>query len=366
MFIFNEVIKLKGRSFIVIAVEIIMILVLSAYSNSTVKSNISVKPSQSSGQIYLYGEAHGVDKILDKEFELWYEYYHKQNMRHLFVELSYYSAEFLNICMRSDSNDILDKLYSDWAGTACYKPKVKEFYEKIKSKCPETIFHGTDIGHQYDTTGERFLKYLQSNNLEDSEQHLLTKKAIEQGRYFYGHHDDVYRENKMVENFKREFDKLSGESIMGIYGAAHTGLEAMDYSNSVPCMANQLKKLYCDSIHSEDLLIWSKYIEPYRVDTIRVGGKDYKASYFGKQDLKGFKDYAFREYWRLENSYKDFKDRPKTQDLLPYDQYPMLIEIGQVFVIDYTKTDGSVIRSYYRSDGDVWNNIPETEEFTVK
>ena len=34
----------------------------------------------------------------------------------------------------------------------------------------------------------------------------------------------------MVENFTREFDKLSGESIMGIYGAAHTGLEAMDYT----------------------------------------------------------------------------------------------------------------------------------------
>jgi hypothetical protein len=236
----------------------------------------------------------------------------------------------------------------------------------LKSQCPETIFHGTDVGHQYNTTGERFLKYLQSNKLEDSEKYLLTKEVIEQGKYYYGHSDDVYRENMMVKNFTREFDKLSGESIMGIYGAAHTGLEAMDYSNSVPCMANQLKKLYGDNIHSEDLSSLAKDIEPYRVDIIQLGGKDYKALYFGKQDLAGFKDYAYREFWRLENAYDDFKDRPKTQDVLPYSNYPMLIKTGQVFVIDYAKTDGSVIRKYYRSDGYVWNNWPSTEEFTVE
>lgn len=356
---------MKSRS--VFTVVMIMILMLSACSNSTTQSDISAQPSQSSGQIYLYGEVHGVDKILDKEFELWYEYYHNQDMRHLFVELSYYTAEFLNIWMQSDNNDILDEIYSDWAGTACYNSNVKEFYEKIKSQCPETIFHGTDVGHQYNTTGKRFLKYLQSNNKEDSEQYLLTKDAIEQGKYFYREHDGVYRENMMVENFIREFDKLSDESIMGIYGAAHTGLEAMDNAtNSIPCMANQLKERYDDTICSEDLSSLAKEIEPYRVDIIQVDGKDYEALYFGKQDLAGFKDYAYREFWRLENAYDDFVDRVKTKDVLPYNNYPMLIEAGQVFVIDYTKTDGSVIRKYYRSDGHVWNNMPSTEEFTVE
>lgn len=357
---------MKSRS--VFAMMMIMILMLSACSNSATQRDrdISAPPSQSSGQVYLYGEAHGVEKILDKEFELWYEYYHNQSMRHLFVELPYYTAEFLNIWMQSDNNDILDAIYSDWAGIASYNPNVKEFYEKIKSQCPETIFHGTDVGHQYDTTGERFLECLQSNNLEDTEQYLLTKQVMEQGKYYYGHSDDVYRENMMVENFTREFDKLSGESIMGIYGAAHTGLEAMDYTNSVPCMANQLKESYGDTIRSEDLSSWAKDIEPYRVDTIQVGGKDYEALYFGKQDLTGFKDYAYREFWRLENAYDDFVDRPKTQDVLPYNNYPMLIETGQIFVIDYTKTDGSIIRKYYCSDGHVWNNKPSTEEFTVE
>jgi hypothetical protein len=357
---------MKNRSIFAFAMMMIMMLMLSACSNSAAQSTISAPPSQTYGQVYLYGEAHGVDKILNKEFELWGKYYHNQNMRHLFVELPYYTAEFLNIWMQSDSNDILDAIYSDWAGTASHNPNVKEFYEKIKSQCPETIFHGTDVGHQYDTTGKRFLDYLQSNNLENSEQYLLTKKVIEQGKYYYGHSDDVYREKKMVENFINEFDKLSGESIMGIYGAAHTGLEAMNYTNSVPCMANQLKKRYGDTIRSEDLSSLAKEIEPYRVDKIQLGGKDYEALYFGKQDLAGFKDYSYREFWRLENAYDDFVDRPKTKEILPYNNYPMLIETGQIFVIDYTKTDGSVIRTYYRSDGRIWNNKPSTEEFKLE
>ena len=357
---------MKSKSIFLVVFGMTILLVLSACSNSTMKSDIPVSPLQPSGQIYLYGEAHGVEKILDEEFELWYDYYHNKGMRHLFVELPYYTAEFLNIWMQAEDNGILDTIYSDWIGTASYNPKVKEFYEKIKSQCPETIFHGTDVGHQYDTTGGRFLNYLIKNDLDDSEQYLLAKETIEQGKYYYTHLDDVYRENMMVKNFIREFDKLNGESIMGIYGAAHTGLDAMDYSNSVPCMANQLKKYYGDNIHSEDLSSFAKDIEPYRVDIINVNGKDYKASYFGKQDLTGFKDFTYREFWRLENAYDDFKDKPKTGDVLPYNNYPMLVEKGQVFVIDLYKIDGSLIRVYYRSDGNMWNNLPITEHFLVE
>lgn len=353
---------MRNRIIFILAI----VLMLSACSNKTIQSDIHVTPPKASEQIYLYGETHGVEKILNKEFELWNEYYSNKGMRHLFVELPYYTAELLNIWMQSENNNIMDSIYSDWTGTASYNPKVKEFYEKIKSQCPETIYHGTDVGHQYETTAERFLEYLNSNNLKDSEQYQLTNEAIEQGKYFYRHSDDVYRENMMVENFTREFDKLSDESIMGIYGSAHTGIEAMDYTNSVPCMANQLKKFYGDNIHSEDLSILAKDIEPYRVDTIKIDGKDYEALYFGKQDLSGFKDYTYREFWRLENAYEDFKDRSKTQDVLPANNYPMLIETGQVFVIDYAKTDGSVIRMYYRSDGNAWNNKPITEEFTIE
>jgi len=268
--------------------------------------------------------------------------------------------------MQSDDDNILEELYEDWEGTASYNPYVKEFYKKIKIEYPETIFYGTDVGHQYHTTGQRYLKYLEENNLESSEKYLLSKENIEQGKYYYKKADDAYRENMMVENFIREFDKLKGENIMGIYGGAHTDFDAMAYmTNSVPCMANQLKKRYNTAIHSEDLAWLAKDIEPFRVDIITINEINYEASYFGKQDLTGFKNYAYREFWRLENAYEYFKDKKKNGNVLPYDNYPMLIDIGQVFVIDLTRTDDSVERVYYRSDGYIWKGTPSTEEFTI-
>ncbi|MEA4822561.1 MAG: hypothetical protein VB111_00390 [Clostridiaceae bacterium] len=361
--------KARGDGFLknvrVIAVVLVLMIVLSACTNSSSQENLSTSVSDSSGQIYLYGEVHNVDKILDKELELWREYYN-QGMRHLFVELSYYTAEFLNLWMQSDSDVLLDEVYKDWAYTATHDPDVKEFYGKIKRECPETVFHGTDVGHQYDTTGKRFLKYLKENGLENTDQYSLTQENIEQGQYYYLNSDDVYRENKMAENFIREFDKLEDENVMGIYGAAHTDPNAMDYmTRSVQCMANQLKTKYGDNLYSEDLS--SMGMEPDATGTITVDGKDWQALYYGKQDMSSFsKEYVCREFWRLENAYEDFQDKPKTGDLLPYNNYPMPIDKGQVFMIDYIKADQSVVRKYYRSDGNLWDAKPITEEFTLE
>lgn len=358
---------MKRTRYVALALVLVLLTALAGCSKASAPTNKPASAAQPSGQIYLYGEQHSVEKILDREFELWNEDYHNKSMRHLFIEFPYYTAQFLNIWMQSDNDDIFDQIYADWNGTAAHSPYVKAFYQKIKSACPKTIFHGTDVGHQYDTTGKRYLEYLEMHNQKGSVQYLLAQEDIEQGKRYYGHYDDVYRENKMAENFIRAFNSLKGESVMGIYGGAHTGLDAMDYTtHSVPCMANQLKKVYGDSLHSEDLTGLAKDIKATRVDTIAVNGKNYEASYFGKEDLTGHEDYACREFWRLENAYSDFKDQPKTGDVLPYDNYPMLIETGQVFVIDYKKTDGSIKRKYYRSDGYVWNDLPSTEEFTAE
>lgn len=63
-----------------------------------------------SGKIYLYGEAHSVPDILDKEFQLWTKYYHEDGMRYLFIEVPFYDSEFLNLWMQSDSDELLDKM----------------------------------------------------------------------------------------------------------------------------------------------------------------------------------------------------------------------------------------------------------------
>lgn len=356
---------MKDKRFITITIVLIMVVVLVVCSNNIISDDKAMYSEQSAGEIYLYGEVHSVEKILENELVIWGEYYHDKNMRHLFIELPYYTGEFLNQWMQSDNDEILDEIFKGAKGTQAANPCVKDFYKKIKDKYPKTIFHGTDVGHQYYTTGQEFLNYLIKNNLEDRDEYLLTKEAIEQGEHYYNDYNDVYRENKMVENFIREFDKLNGESIMGIYGASHTDLDGVDFmTKSVPCMANQLKEHY-SNIYSEDLSWLEKDIEPLEINTIMVKDKEYKASYFGKQDITGFKDFSYFEFWRLENAYEDFKDNERTGDVLPCDNYPMLIEVEQVFVIDYTYTDGSVERGYYRYGGFIWNDSPATEEFTI-
>lgn len=103
---------------------------ISSHSDGTLQS----------GQIFLYGEEHASKEILEKEFELWNTYYSDNGMRNLFVELPYYSAEFLNLWMQSDSDDILDQLYQDWDGTAMQSQDTIDFYKQIKRECPETIW----------------------------------------------------------------------------------------------------------------------------------------------------------------------------------------------------------------------------------
>ena len=350
---------------VVVAIFILSYLGIGMLRSATRGGASHSSPVTHSGQIFLYGEEHAAEAILKKEFELWSTYYHDDGMRDLFVELPYYSAEFLNLWMQSDRDDILDQLYQDWEGTAIHSQDVIDFYKQIKRECPETIFHGTDVGHQYHTTGKRYLTYLRENGQGDgSEQYRLAQEAIEQGQYYYRHSDDVYRENAMVENFIREFDGLNGVNVMGIYGTAHTWIEGMDYAtNTVPCMANQLNRRYGKALHTKDLTLVDN---AYRVDVLQIGDKEYTASYFGRMDLSAFfPDYQYRDFWRLEDAYDDFKDCETTGNVLPYNNYPMEIEESQVFVIEYTKTDGSVIREYHRADGSTWQGTPTTEEFRL-
>lgn len=339
----------------------------SEASGTLVQSGISATQAPSSGEIYLYGEMHASEAIMEKENELWYDYYHNEGMRHLFIEMPYYTAEFLNLWMQSDNDEILDAVYDDWEGSSAHNPYVRPFYRKIKEECPETIFHGTDVGHQYDTTGERFLEYLRKNNLEDTPQYQIAQEAIGQGKNYYDNDDPVYRENKMAENFIREYDQLSGESVMGIYGAAHIGIDAeLNFSTeSVPSMAKQLYASYGDALHTEDISFIREDIAPERVDAFTIGGKEYQASFYGKEDLAGNPNFASRAIWRLEHAYEDFKDHPKTGDFLPYNNYPMQVEEGQVFIVELIETDGSVRRGYYRSDGNQWEGLSATEEFRI-
>ena len=325
------------------------------------------EPEAYQGQIYLYGEAHADSKCLEKELALWGEFY-ANGSRHLFVEMPCYVAAYLNEWMHADSDDILNRLYHDSEGTQSHAQNVLDFYHQIKQNYPETIFHGTDVGHLYDTTGVRYLAEMRAAGQEESEAYKFAQEIVEQGRTFYAkeRHNEpdqyAYRENCMAENFIREYEQLSGANVMGIYGSMHTDPESMDVSGSVDSMAKQLAARYGDALHTENL----SYADPVRKDRLQVGEKEYDATYYGSQDLSrsGF-PYRQREFWRLEDAYEDFASCPLTGEVLPYNNYPMQIEEGQVYVIDYTETDGTVERRYYRTDGLIWNNLPTTQAFSV-
>ena len=324
-------------------------------------------PDVKVGHILLCGEEHASDVCLEKELKYWQSCY-EEGIRDLFVALPCYMAEYLNMWMQSDTDELLDQFWQDTEGTAIHSKNVLKFYRRIKTDYPETVFRGTDVGHMYNTVGKRYLEELESAGQKDSEAYLIAREIIEQGKTFYDMERrgdkkaTAYREKCMAENFIRVYDQLDGADIMGIYGTAHTDPESLDYAGSGPSMAKQLADYYGNVIRSENLL----YTDVQRIDTLTAGGREYQASYFGSQDLsKTFPDYQSREFWRLEDAYEDFRDAPLTEEMLPYSNYPMKIETGQVFVIDYTMKDGTTVRKYYRSDGVEWNNSPATQEFTV-
>lgn len=123
-----------------------------------------------------------------------------------------------------------------------------------------------------------------------------------------------------------------------------------EYRNSNFRMAKQLSENYGEHLHTKDLTQ-----EPERIDALEVNGKTYTASYFGEQDISMVKGYKIRKFWRLEDAYEDFKELPTPREILPADNYPVKIQAGQVFAVEYLMSDGSTEWKYYISDGTVQN-----------
>lgn len=340
------------------------LLAAAALCGAVFVHSLGVRPAlpEGTGQSYLYGEIHFSEAVHATEFELWSEYYHQRGMRHLFLELPYSNAQWLNLWMQADSDELLDEYIQELVETrqdansplpaGAYEME-REFYKRIKEDCPETVFHGTDVGHMYWSFGERYLKLLEDAGQTDTEQYRLAEENIAQGEYFYGNApggDHTYREEKMAENFIRERDKLGNADIMGIYGAAHVGQDGMTTwgKEFVPNMAGQLTERYGEDVHCEDV---TDSVQPLGTDTINLAGKDYTAQYFGKCYSPTPSGDYYMEYWRLEDAYEDFRYAQLTNKFLYVDQYfPMAVEAGQIFVVDRA-AKGTVERSYYRCTG---------------
>ena len=212
--------------------------------------------------IRLYGEAHGSGEYYEIELGLWKDCYAAGD-RALFVELPYYSAEFLNLWMRGGGEDLLDRFFEEIRGTLSGNEDYKTFFRKIRESCPETVFFGTDVGHQFDTTGSRYLNYLEQNGLSDSENYKLAEECIRQGREYYASERtpagiSPVREAYMISNFISAYERSGGGKIMGIYGSYH-----IDTGNP-ELMAGALKEHYGDVISSVRLSTLACERDPYK------------------------------------------------------------------------------------------------------
>ncbi len=229
-------------AFALLSVTTALSFILSALDRPT-----DVFPTEDT-KIRLYGERHGEKLYYDIEFDLWKDFYDAGN-RALFVELPYYTAEYLNLWMQADSDEIIDQIFEDIRGTQSCTPGYYEFFHEIKEACPETVFYGTDIGHQYDVTGARYLEYLSEQGLQDTENYRLAETCIAQGIAYYtedSSHNGIspIRESAMVENFQAAYARCGADRILGIYGSYHIDL------NNPNLMAGRLRACYGDILSS--------------------------------------------------------------------------------------------------------------------
>ena len=260
----------KTRVKTISAFGIVLLLVVAGLILDHFDQTTDVFPNENT-VISLYGEAHGFKRYYDIEFEAWSKYY-DEGYRNLFVELPYYSAEFLNEWMKADSDELIDLFFEEIQGTQSGNESYYEFFHEIKERCPETIFYGTDVGHQYDTTGARYLEYLEENGLDDSEQYRLAKECIRQGIEFCNNDTEQngmteLRESYMVSNFIDAYTRCGGGRIMGIYGSYHTNLYNPDL------MAGKLRAQYGDIISSVKLstLAFMRIGRPYDLGFCATG-----------------------------------------------------------------------------------------------
>lgn len=233
------------KSIISFGIIIVFVIVIEILNAIDIKNSVSKDYIIEEANIHLYGEMHGIDEFYDKELQIWKEYYNAGN-RDLFVELPYYTAEFLNIWMQENDDEILNQIYQDIEGTASHTESYLYFFKRIKEECPETIFYGTDVGHKYQTTGARYLEYLEKEGLEGSEQYKLASICIAQGEEYQGKSaTHPYREGKMVENFCAAYERIGKKEVVGIYGSYH-----IDPTNP-DIMAGKIKAKYGDIIESK-------------------------------------------------------------------------------------------------------------------
>ena len=262
-------------------------------------------PTRAESQILLCGEDHTDAGCKEQELALWRERYAAGD-RDLFLEMGAATAELLNRWMRTGDESFWDLVYRNWEGTLSQTELTENFYRQLRADCPETVFHGIDMEHQYASTGRFCLALLEKEGRQGSEAYRKALRSVEQAERFYEgwdgdlfSRDNAYREETLAENFRDEYESIGRRRVMGIFGAAHTDPYGPDYyTASVPSMGAQLKERYgggilCRDLRGENL--------PERT-TLTIAGTEFEAIYYGDYPITRRDILRSGEFWRLTDA----------------------------------------------------------------
>lgn len=322
-------------------------------------------PTRAERQILLCGESHDDPLCKARELALWQARYARGD-RDLFLELGEPTAILLNRWMTTGNESFWDLVYRNWAGTLSQTPETENFYRALRETCPETVFHGIDLEHQYQSTGSFCLALLRKEGKQDSAEYRKAKRAVEQAESFYSgwdetllSRDNAYRENVLAENFRSEYEALGRRRVMGIFGAAHADPYGMDYyTSSVPSMGRQLKNRYGGDVLCRDLR-GDGLLEP---TTVTIAGKEYAAIYYGEIGIPRHGIVRSGEFWRLRDAYGDFSQWERGGGTLPGNEYPMSVRPGEAYTIHYRCWDGTDFWWYGVCDGEWRDGVLNTAE----
>lgn len=167
--------------------------------------------------------------------------------------------------------------------------------------------------------------------------------------------DDVYVAMSVVNDKRKRFDEI--KEVTELMDRYRLG-SYKDIYEFIP----ELEKEYIKILETVDTKPQPFKLSEDNTKSFTFLGKNYEAEYCGIQDLTGFKDYSCRKYWRLKDAYQDVS-MYNAFDYLPYNNYPVQVNKGDVFRIEYLKTDGSGYIEYLRADGDEYYGEATTKGF---
>ena len=170
--------------------------------------------------------------------------------------------------------------------------------------------------------------------------------------------NDVYVAMSIGNDKRRRFDEIS--EVTELMDRYRLG-SYKDIYDFLP----ELEKEYIKILETVDTKPKPFKLSSDDTASFTILGKTYEAEYCGMQDLSRFKDYKCRKFWRLKDAYQDVY-MYDTFDYLPYSNYLVQVNKGDVFRIEYLKADGSGYIEYLRADGEEMYGEPSTKGFFME